>query len=88
MARSVPVVAMTCEGGLPDLVAGVGVLVPGRDVGLTADAVSSLISSPEERARLGRLGAAVAAANLPELLLERLEDLYTGVMAERSRSAS
>ena len=88
MARSVPVVAMTCEGGLPDLVTGAGVLVPGRDVGLAADAVSRLISSPEERARLGSLGAAVAAGHLPEVLLERLEDLYAGVMGERSRSAS
>ncbi len=76
MARGVPVVAMPCPGGLRDLAARGGLLLPDREVAAAAAAVARLLDSPEERARLGARGRAVAEEHVPERVVARLEELY------------
>jgi glycosyltransferase involved in cell wall biosynthesis len=56
MAHGVPVVA-TAVGGVPELLEGdAGVLVPPRDAEALADALASVLGSPERRAHLARAG--------------------------------
>lgn len=64
MAAGAPVVA-TDTGGLPELVAGAGVLVPVGDAVALADAVGTLLDDPAERARLAAAGRA-RFASLPD----------------------
>ncbi|HEX5334204.1 MAG TPA: glycosyltransferase family 4 protein [Cellulomonas sp.] len=55
LAAGLPIVASEV-GGLPDLVADAGVLVPVGDPGALADAVVGLLSDPERRAALAAAG--------------------------------
>ncbi|HZI97499.1 MAG TPA: glycosyltransferase family 4 protein [Actinomycetales bacterium] len=64
MAAGTPVV-VTDTGGLPDLVAGAGLLVPVGDAGALANAVRGLLDDPAERARLADAGRA-RFAELPD----------------------
>lgn len=76
MAAGVPVVA-TRTGGLPGLLAGAGVLVPVGDPAATAAAVDRLLEDPDERARLGAAGRAVAASwDSPQDEARRWADRY------------
>jgi glycosyltransferase involved in cell wall biosynthesis len=56
-AARLPVVA-TAVGGVPEMTAGRGLLIPPRDAGAGADALRQLLSDPAQRAR--RVAAAVA----------------------------
>ncbi len=84
MARGVPVVALPCEGGLAELAARGGLLLPDREVGTAADAVGELLASPEARERLRARGYEVAAEHTVDAVLTRLEELYRGALAETS----
>lgn len=64
MAAGTPVVA-TDSGGLPELVAGAGLLVPVGDAGALADAVRGLLGDAVERARLAEAGR-VRFGQLPD----------------------
>ena len=76
MARGVPVVAMPCRGGLSDLVAEGGLLLPDRKTDTAANAVARLLQSREDRDKLRARAEAVLVENTPDRVLERLEGLY------------
>jgi glycosyltransferase involved in cell wall biosynthesis/GT2 family glycosyltransferase len=78
MARGVPVVAMPCPGGLPDLVRAGGELLPDRSTAAAADALQRLLSSPEARAGLRYRGRALAERHAPGAVVARLEEVYAG----------
>jgi glycosyltransferase involved in cell wall biosynthesis len=61
MAAGTPVVA-TAVGGLPDLVAGTGLLVPPADPDALAGAVDSILDDPGLREALAAGGREVAAS--------------------------
>jgi glycosyltransferase involved in cell wall biosynthesis len=76
MARKVPVLAMPCPGGLSDVVARGGLLLPDRSVTAAADAVVALLQSPDMRHALRTRGDAIASEHTPERIFPQLERLY------------
>jgi glycosyltransferase involved in cell wall biosynthesis len=86
MARSIPVVAMPCPGGLSELVERGGVLVRDRNPRTAADAVQSLLASPDERLRVARRGYAVAGEHTVEASLLGHVQMYLE-LGVRSRQA-
>ena len=75
MAAGVPVVA-TAVGGVPELIADAGLLVPSGDVAGLAAAIGRLLSDPEEARRLG----AVAAHRLATVYAaDRWHQAYAGL---------
>ena len=76
MARGVPVVAMPCPGGLGELAAGGGRLLPDRSVATAAGAVAQLLASPGERSLARARGRVVVGRHGPGPVLARLEAVY------------
>jgi glycosyltransferase involved in cell wall biosynthesis len=76
MARGVPVVAMPCPGGLGELAAGGGRLLPDRSVETAAGAVAQLLASPGERSLARARGRVVVGRHGPGPVLARLEAVY------------
>jgi glycosyltransferase involved in cell wall biosynthesis len=88
MAAGVPVVASR-TGGIPDLVRHeeTGLLVePGDTAGLSA-AVSRLLASPAEAGRLARAGRRHCRRFGLDRMLEKLDDLYGGLIGEAGAAA-
>jgi glycosyltransferase involved in cell wall biosynthesis len=77
MAHGLPVVA-SAVGGIPDLVTPeTGILVPPGDVAALADAITSLASDPESRARIGRAARArYEELFSPQIVIPTLLDTY------------
>jgi glycosyltransferase involved in cell wall biosynthesis len=88
MARGVPVVAMPCPGGLSDLIARGGQLLPDRAIGTAADAVAGLLASADRRQELQAKGHATVAAHTADRLFPQLLDLYREVLREASTPSS
>ena len=65
IARGVPLVAMPCPGGLPELAELGGTLLPDRAIGTAADAVALLLSSTDARGLSRARGDAVVAEHDP-----------------------
>jgi len=81
MAAGVPVVA-TRTGGLPDLLEGVGALVPVGDERALADAVAALLLDPVAREAAGRAArAAFTALPGPRDVLRGWLDRYARLVA-------
>jgi glycosyltransferase involved in cell wall biosynthesis len=81
MAAGVPVVA-SAVGGLPELLADAGVLVPPGDPAALADAVRTLLAAADARRALGAAGRARAEElyDLPRFRAEHVE-LYERLLA-------
>ena len=80
MAAGVPVVA-TAVGGVPELLAGVGLLTPARDPRATARAVVRLLSDRSLHASLAAAGRAhVEAAHGVERMVTAYESLYRSAL--------
>ncbi|HET7425440.1 MAG TPA: glycosyltransferase family 4 protein [Gemmatimonadales bacterium] len=79
MAHGVPVVA-TAVGGVPELLKGdAGVLVPPRDPEALADALASVLESPERRAQLARAGRLRVATEFDvQAIARELAERFTG----------
>ncbi len=79
LALGLPVVA-TAVGGVPEAIdARNGVLVPPRDPSALADAIETLVNSPERRGKLGA-GARTCSARFDiRRTVERLEAVYRTV---------
>jgi glycosyltransferase involved in cell wall biosynthesis len=86
MARSVPVVAMPCPGGLAELVERGGVLVRDRNPQTAADAVESLLASPGEHLRVASRGYEVAAEHTVEAALEGHLKMYRELGVDSMRA--
>jgi glycosyltransferase involved in cell wall biosynthesis len=87
MEAGLPVVA-TRVGGLPDLVDdGVhGLLVPRRDPAALAGALDDLLGDPGRRHAMGSAGRQRRREQFDfEVMIERLEDLYERLYADRRR---
>jgi glycosyltransferase involved in cell wall biosynthesis len=93
MARRRPVVASTV-GGIPEVITdGVdGLLVPPADPGALARAITSLLSDPSHRARIGEAGYRTVADRFSiDAQVKRIEAVYdeelarAGVLARGSR---
>jgi glycosyltransferase involved in cell wall biosynthesis len=84
MARAVPVVAMPCPGGLPELVDRGGILLPNREVTTAAAVVEELLGSPDLREELGQRGRAVAATYSLDTALKSLDRLYEELIVTRT----
>jgi glycosyltransferase involved in cell wall biosynthesis len=86
LAVGTPVIATALEGN-PDLVADgeTGLLVPPRDPGAIARAVTALAADPALRTRLGQAGHRLVAARFSlEAKLDAMEALYEGLVAARA----
>jgi glycosyltransferase involved in cell wall biosynthesis len=83
MAAGLPVVA-TRVGGLPDVVQDglTGLVIPPRDPEALAAALTRLLDDEALRARMGQAGLARAEEYSDKVMFERLEALYTEVLAE------
>jgi glycosyltransferase involved in cell wall biosynthesis len=81
MAAGRPIVA-SAAGGIPDLVRHeeTGLLVPPRDEGRLAAAISRLLASPEESGRLGANGLRSCRRFGLDRMITRLEALYEGLL--------
>ena len=79
MARGVPLVAMPCDGGLPDLATRGGLLLPDRDPSTAAAALIGVFESPQKRAELRTRGSAVAAEHAVENVIPLYEAFYESV---------
>ncbi|MGZ8695942.1 MAG: glycosyltransferase [Gaiellaceae bacterium] len=86
MARGVPVVAMPCAGGLADLAARGGLLLPDRKVTTAAEAVARLLRSRDERKQLRARGYQVARRHSPESVLSKFDMLYAAAPVCGGRS--
>ena len=88
-AAGVPVVASTA-GGLPDrVVPGVdGLLVPPRDTPALAAALMAVLTDEPLRLRLARAGRQRAARETHAAMVDRLEELYRGLVPEVASTAS
>lgn len=75
MAQGRPVVATTA-GGMPEVVGGAGVVVPPRDPGALAAALSRLLGDADACRRLGEAGRARAGSFLWEDVVAALEETY------------
>ena len=90
MAMQKPVIATNC-GGNAELVssAGVGWLVPPRNVDALAKAIDEVIAQPERAASVARNAREhVVRGFSKELRISKLEDLYSTVLAGRSAGHS
>jgi glycosyltransferase involved in cell wall biosynthesis len=76
MARRVPVVAMPCPGGLDELAARGGLLLPDRRIETAAAAVARLLTDEAARDELRRRGDRVAAESATAAVAERLRSVY------------
>jgi glycosyltransferase involved in cell wall biosynthesis len=88
MEAGLPVVA-TEVGGLPDLIEpGVnGLLVAPQDPPALAAALAELLSDPDRARAMGARGRERRLAEFDiDVIVGRLEDLYTELLAERGRS--
>jgi glycosyltransferase involved in cell wall biosynthesis len=87
MSQGLPVIA-TPAGCAPDLVTSgeTGVMVPFRNSRALADAVTRVMSSPEERARFGIAAAARVSAMSWKQTAERTVDVYGKALAARRSS--
>ena len=74
------------SGGVPDAVVDelTGLLVPGRDVKATADAIVRLLSDPDLSRRLGQASQKRAREFSWEAHAQRLERVYQDVLARKS----
>ena len=83
MARGVPVIG-SAVGGIPEVLrdGADGVLVPPDDVQALADAIESLVTSPERADRMGRSAHARAHTSFGEQrLVQQMLHLFEGVVA-------
>jgi glycosyltransferase involved in cell wall biosynthesis len=85
LARGVPVVAMPCPGGLADLVARGGLLLPDREIAAAADAVGHVLQSAAERERLRARGEAILEEHSFERVVDTLNALYSTAEAQGGR---
>lgn len=88
MAHGLPVIA-SAVGGIPDLItAETGILVPPGDADALAEAILSLASDPEARARIGRAARArYEELFSPHVVLPMLLDTYRRI-AKRETGAT
>jgi len=87
MASSKPVVA-TRGGGTPEIVDDgiTGKLVPMRNVKALAEAVSSLVSNPQERERMGCAGRKrVEELFSLDIFVRNMGDVYSGLFAGKTK---
>lgn len=84
MAAGKPMVA-TDVGGLPEIVAPgrTGLLVPPRDPGALAAALTSLLADPGRRRQLGEAGAAELGDRTIDRVADRFAALYEQLLAAR-----
>src|SRR5581483_7100944 len=87
MARGVPLVAMPCDGGLPDLATRGGLLLSDRDPSNAAAVLIGLFESPDRRAELQARGAAVAAEHALENVIPIYESFYERLRDRRETAA-
>ncbi|MDQ6893051.1 MAG: glycosyltransferase family 4 protein [Acidobacteriota bacterium] len=90
IAMGTPVLA-SAAGGNPELVVdgSSGRLVPPRDPPALAAALAALLRDPAEAASLGRQGRErVGQGFSSEIRLDRIEELYRRLIAERARGAA
>jgi glycosyltransferase involved in cell wall biosynthesis len=76
MARAVPLVAMPCEGRLPELARRGGFLLPDREPANSAVAIAALLDSPAAVAECRARGTAVAAEHEPAAVVPIYDDFY------------
>jgi glycosyltransferase involved in cell wall biosynthesis len=88
MARGVPLVAMACQGGLADLAAEGGLLLPDREVRTAADAVARLFASRRARETLRVRGYGLVGRHRPDIVLSKLGELYGGREAAEATGTS
>jgi glycosyltransferase involved in cell wall biosynthesis len=89
MAAGVPVVA-TSVGGTPEIVDdGVtGLLVPPRDAGALADAISSLLTDPARRQTIGEAGRRRVEERFSlEAMVLATEQLYERLLREAGQAS-
>ncbi len=82
MAMGLPCVATDCSAGvrlLSDDGAAARV-VPRADAGALADALDALMSSPEDRARLGAVAREAVSPYRAELIIDRWEAMIAAVL--------
>jgi glycosyltransferase involved in cell wall biosynthesis len=80
-----PVVA-TRVGAVPEVIRHeeTGLLVPPRDPAALAAAIAALLADPERGASLGNAGRQLVEKEFAlEVMVDRLEDLYAEILAER-----
>ena len=83
MACGLPVVAFDCPYGPRDLVADGhnGRLIPMADTQAMAEAVASLMASPELRERMGQAGAALSASYSKDSVMEQWRHLFESLLS-------
>jgi glycosyltransferase involved in cell wall biosynthesis len=85
LAMRRPVVA-TRVGAVPEVIRHeeTGLLVPPRDPAALAAAIAALLADPERGASLGNAGRQLVEKEFAlEVMVDRLEDLYAEILAER-----
>lgn len=85
MAFQKPVIA-TKVGGVPEVVVDgeTGVLVPARDASALAEAMLTLLSSPERARAMGIAGRARVEAHFSsDVILRQIEELYDELVAQK-----
>jgi len=89
LALEVPVIASTARGNDELLGTDSGILVPTSDVRGLAEAMDRVIDHPDEARAMGRRGRARMIERYDlELLIGLHEELYQGMLAERSGRTS
>lgn len=83
MARAVPLVAMPCVGGLPDLAARGGLLLPDREPATAAAALAGLFESRAALDELRARGAEVAAEHTISRVLALHDEFYGALLHPR-----
>lgn len=85
MALGKPIVASN-TGGIPDIVehGKNGFLVPPKDYEQIAECIQSLIDNPGERERMGELGKKRALDFSYEIMVEKISNLYEGLMLKKN----
>ena len=83
MACGLPVVAFDCPYGPRDLVADGhnGRLIPMADTQAMAEAVASLMASPELRERMGQAGATLSASYSKDSVMEQWRHLFESLLS-------
>jgi glycosyltransferase involved in cell wall biosynthesis len=89
MACGLPVVA-TAVGGIPEILTHgeTGLLVETGNINALADALITLLNSPDKCVQMGDAAAAFARAHLDaRRTVDRLVEMYQGLLANRRKIA-